>query len=81
MKKLCLYIHISNICLGLGFQFGKQKIRDLPSYRVSIVRDFGKLFIRTEQNLIKKTFQIEAMIALIMKLVLIFSLDLLNGQK
>ena len=28
-KKLSLYIHIPNICLGLGFKFGPQRIRDL----------------------------------------------------
>jgi hypothetical protein len=30
-KKLSLYIQIPNICLGLGFEFGPQKIRDLAS--------------------------------------------------
>ena len=28
-KKLSLYIHISNMYLGLGFEFGPQRIRDL----------------------------------------------------
>jgi hypothetical protein len=28
-KKLSLYIHIPNIYLGLGFEFGPQRIRDL----------------------------------------------------
>ena len=37
-------------------------------------------FSSCQRNLIK-TFQIEAMIALITKMVLIFSWDLLNGQK
>ena len=29
IKKLSLYIHIPNIYLGLGFEFGLQRIRDL----------------------------------------------------
>ena len=29
LQKLRLYIHIPNIYLGLGFDFGPQKIRDL----------------------------------------------------
>ena len=37
-------------------------------------------FSSCQRNLIK-TFQIEGMIALITKMTLIFSLDLLNGQK
>ena len=28
-KPVCLYIHIPNIYLGLGFEFGPQRIRDL----------------------------------------------------
>ena len=30
-KTLNLYIYIPNICLGLGFEFGPQRIRDLAS--------------------------------------------------
>ena len=29
LQKLSLYIQIQNTCLGLGFEFGPQRIRDL----------------------------------------------------
>ena len=36
-KKLSLYIHLPNIYLGLGFEFGQQRIRDLAFvYKISV---------------------------------------------
>ena len=38
-KKLSLYIQIPNMYLGLGFEFGPQRIRDITF--VSVVRDWS----------------------------------------
>ena len=44
-KKLSLYIHIPNMYLGLGFEFGPQRIFEF-SHCVSIVRDLHHIHPR-----------------------------------
>ena len=59
-----------------------KKIVDVPKLEtfVYFIKNTAVNFSSHQRNLMK-TFQIEGMIALITKITLIFSSDLLNGQK
>ena len=53
-KKLSLYIHIPNIYLGLGFEFGPKRIRDL--YLVHLIGTTNTNLEFLQQNICLLTF-------------------------